>query len=45
MNQAQLTLRRLKAEAKKFANALAGKTIVALYGMDNGKPVGTYIEL
>jgi hypothetical protein len=44
MTEAQLTLRRLKAEAKRFANALAGKPIVALYGMDNGKLVGSYIE-
>lgn len=44
MAKSQLTLPVLKAEAKNFANALTGKPIVTLFGMDNGKLVGTYVE-
>jgi hypothetical protein len=45
MPKTQLTLPLLKTEAKKFANGLTGKPIIALYGMDNGKLVGTHVEV
>ncbi|MGI8552404.1 MAG: restriction endonuclease [Dehalococcoidia bacterium] len=41
----ELTLIRLKAEARQFAFALRAKPIPELFGITDGKAVGTYVEL
>ena len=45
MPKPQLTLPLLKAEAKKFASAFGKKPIPDLYGINDGKKVGTYVEV
>jgi len=39
-----LTLPKLKTEAKVFARELAGKPLRELYGITDGKAVGTFVE-
>lgn len=39
-----LTLDTLKREAKTYAQALSSQAISALYGVTDGKAVGTYVE-
>jgi hypothetical protein len=45
MPKERLTLATLKAEAKKFAVAFSKKPIPDLYGINDGKKVGTYVEV
>ncbi|MEZ5175161.1 MAG: restriction endonuclease [Acidimicrobiia bacterium] len=40
----QLTVDRLKSEAKDFCTQLTGRAIPELYGATDGKAVGTYVE-
>src|SRR5689334_1785223 len=40
----QLTMALLKSEAKKFAHRLGGAPIGVLYGIADGKAVGTHVE-
>lgn len=44
MNQKELTLMDMKAEAGPFARRLSAMRITELYGVTDGKKVGTYIE-
>jgi len=45
MPKTQLTLPLLKTEAKNFAVTFSNKPIADLYGINDGKKVGTYVEV